>query len=122
MKKLENQFVLTGTVVVEPTVKAFEKASVARFALAITRTERKGDNTIYVTSQVNFEAWRKNEEAAAFDMLKKGELVTVKGFFKPEEWEDSVSHERKSRTGFAAKEFYLAEELTGDAPVPAEAQ
>jgi len=52
--------------------------------------------------------------------LKKGKLVTVKSFFKPEEWDNSVFHERKNCTGFAVKEFYLVEELSSDAPVAVE--
>ena len=31
--------------------------------------------------------WRKNENSASFDLLKKGNRITVEGYFKPEEYE-----------------------------------
>ena len=31
---------------------------------------------------------RKNEHTESFDKLTKGTLLTVEGFFKPEEWTD----------------------------------
>jgi single-strand DNA-binding protein len=42
------------------------------------------------------EAWRKNENASSFDKLSKGTMLTVEGYFKPEEWSDQegVKHQR----------------------------
>ena len=38
---------------------------------------------------MNVEAWRKNENTSSFDRLVKGTLLTVEGYFKPEEWQDA---------------------------------
>ena len=46
---------------------------------------------------MGIEAWRKNEALDSFDVLKKGELITVEGYFKPEEWTDSKSGEKRNR-------------------------
>ena len=45
---------------------------------------------------MNFEAWRKNENTGSFDQLTKGTMLTVEGYFKPEEWSDQsgVKHNR----------------------------
>lgn len=45
---------------------------------------------------INVEAWRKNENTTSFDRLVKGALLTVEGYFKPEEWQDAdgVKHNR----------------------------
>ena len=42
------------------------------------------------------EAWRKNENADSFGKLTKGTMLTVEGYFKPEEWSDQegVKHQR----------------------------
>ena len=54
------------------------------------------------------EAWRKNEALDSFDVLKKGELITVEGYFKPEEWTDSKSGEKRNRIVMVATKFYPA--------------
>jgi single-strand DNA-binding protein len=57
---------------------------------------------------MGIEAWRKNEAAASLDILKKGELITVEGYFKPEEWTDSKSGEKRNRVIMVATRFYPA--------------
>ena len=61
------------------------------------------------TAFVNEEAWRKNENTSSFDRLVKGALLTVEGYFKPEEWQDAegVKH---SRVILVATKFYEVEE------------
>ena len=51
------------------------------------------------------EAWRKNENADSFDKLTKSTMLTVEGFFKPEEWsdQDGVKH---NRVVLVATKFY----------------
>lgn len=58
---------------------------------------------------MNMEAWRKNENAGSFDQLTKGTLLTVEGYFKPEEWADQggVKH---NRIVMVAVKFYPAVE------------
>ena len=34
---------------------------------------------------MNIEAWRKNENTSSFDRLVKGTLLTVEGYFKPDD-------------------------------------
>ena len=88
MKKIENNFVVTGFVGKDAEIRQFTTASVARFPLAIARQEKSGDDTNRVSALMNMEAWRKNENAGSFDQLTKGTLLTVEGYFKPEEWAD----------------------------------
>ena len=54
---------------------------------------------------MNIEAWRKNENTGSFDLLTKGTLLTVEGYFKPEEWidKDGVKH---NRIVMVANKFY----------------
>ena len=58
---------------------------------------------------MNVEAWRKNENTSSFDRLVKGTLLTVEGYFKPEEWQDTdgVKH---NRVVLVATKFYEAVE------------
>ncbi len=93
--KSVNSFEVTGFIVNDAKVNKFENASVARFGLAIARTEGKDDNKKRVSAILNVEIWRSNKNAADLDLLKKGNRITVKGFFKPEEYkkdEKTVSH------------------------------
>ncbi len=109
MKKIENNFVVTGFVGKDAEIRQFTTASVARFPLAIARQEKNGDDTNRVSALMNMEAWRKNENAGSFDQLTKGTLLTVEGYFKPEEWADQggVKHNRIVMT---AVKFYPAVE------------
>lgn len=96
MKKIENKFAITGFVAKDAEIRQFTKASVARFPLAVARQEKNGEESERVSALMNIEAWRKNENAGSFDQLTKGTLLTVEGYFKPEEWpdKDGVLHNR----------------------------
>ena len=96
MKKIENKFAITGFVAKDAEIRQFPKASVARFPLAVARQEKNGEESERVSALMNIEAWRKNENAGSFDQLTKGTLLTVEGYFKPEEWpdKDGVLHNR----------------------------
>ena len=80
MKNIENNFAVTGFVGKDAEIRQFTTASVARFSLAIARNEKNG----------------KNENASSFDKLTKGAMLTVEGYFKPEEWsaQEGVKHQR----------------------------
>jgi single-strand DNA-binding protein len=110
MKKLENSFAVTGFIGKDAEIRSFQTASVARFSIAISRAEKEGEETTYVSSFMGVEAWRKNEALDSFDVLKKGNLVTVEGYFKPEEWTDAESGAKRSRIVMVATKFYLAPE------------
>ena len=61
-----NSFNLSGFVAVNANIRNFEKNSVARFPLSISRTETNGDETTRKSALVNCECWRKSEEASRF--------------------------------------------------------
>lgn len=81
----------------------------AHFPLVISRTEKSGEETTRTSAFINVEVWRKNENTTSFDRLVKGTLLTVEGYFKPEEWQDAdgVKH---NRVAFVATKFYEAVE------------
>ena len=81
MKKIENNFAVTGFVGKDAEIRQFTTASVARFSLAIARNEKNGEETNRVSAFINIEAWRKNENATSFDMLTKGTMLNVEGYF-----------------------------------------
>lgn len=115
MKKIENSFAVTGFVGKDAEIRQFATASVARFSLAVSRSEKNGEETNRTSAFMNIEAWRKNENTASFDRLTKGTMLTVEGYLKPEEWEtDGV---KRNRIVFVATKFYKPEEKE-DTPAP----
>ena len=52
----------------------------------------------------------------SFDVLKKGELITVVGYFRPEEWTDSKSGEKRDRVIMVATRFYPTPEKEEEKP------
>lgn len=105
-KDIVNQFSVSGFIGQDATVRSFEKSSVARFSLAVSKGEKdKGGKTQYTSAFVAIEAWRKNENLASFDLLKKGQMLTVNGYFKPEQWtaEDGTV---KNRVILVAVKFF----------------
>lgn len=105
MKKFQNNFTVSGFVGKDAEIRQFTNASVARFPLAIGRQETNGEENKRVSAFVNVEAWRKNGHTELFDQLAKGALLTIEGFFKPEEWndKDGVKH---NRIVMVATKFY----------------
>ena len=106
MKKIENSFVVSGFVANDAQIRSFETASVARFSIAVSRSEKKGEETTYTSAFLPVEAWRKNEAADSFDRIKKGEHLTGKGYFKPEEWIDGETDKKRNRIVMVGGEFY----------------
>ena len=81
-----NNFTISGFVVNDAKVKNFEKASVARFGLSFRTTEKKGDQEVKKSSILDMETWIKKDDTATIDMLKKGTLIKVEGFFKADSY------------------------------------
>jgi single-strand DNA-binding protein len=106
MKKIENSFAVTGRICRDAEIHLFEIVKVAHFSIVVSRTDKTGEETSYVSAFMGIEAWRKNEALDSFDVLKKGELITVEGYFKPEEWTDSKSGEKRNRIVMVATKFY----------------
>lgn len=105
MKKIENNFIVTGFVGKDAEIRQFTNASVARFPLAVSRLEKNGEDSNRVSAFMNCEAWRKNENTGSFDQLTKGTMLTVEGYFKPEEWSDQ-SGVKHNRIVMVAVKFY----------------
>ena len=70
MKKIENNFAVTGFVAKDAEVRQFTTTSVARFPLAVARQEKNGEDTKRISAFMNIEAWRKNENTGSFDQLR----------------------------------------------------
>ena len=105
MKKFENTFAVSGFVGRDAEIRQFANTSVARFSLAVGRTEKSGDESTRISAFMNIEAWRKNEKSESFDILTKGSLITVEGHFKPEEWTDAAGV-KHNRVILGATRFY----------------
>ena len=107
MKKIENSFSVSGFVANNAEIRNFTTSSVARFSLVLGRQEKVGEETIRVSEFIGCEAWRKNENLEDFNQISKGTLLTVEGYFKPEEWtdKDGVKH---NRVIMVATKFYPA--------------
>lgn len=107
MKQIENNFAVSGFVGKDAEIRQFANASVARFSLAVSRQEKSGEETKRVSAFINMEAWRNNANTESLDQITKGTLLTVEGYFKPEEWtdRDGVKH---NRIVMVATKFYPA--------------
>ena len=115
MKKYENNFAVTGYVAKDAEVYQFTNTSVARFPLAVARQEKIGEETKRISAFMNIEAWRKNENAGSFDQLTKGTLLTVEGYFKPEERTKKCGSS-KNMTRILQAKFYPAVEKEEEVP------
>lgn len=109
MKKIENSFAVTGFVGKDAEIRQFANTSVARFSMAVSRQEKNGDDSNRISAFINVEAWRKNEKTDSFENLTKGTLLTVEGYFKPEEWTEEDGTVR-NRVILVANKFYPTQE------------
>ena len=117
--KTMNNFQISGFVVNNATVNQFATASVARFGISVRRTEKIDDEEKKVSAILNIEAWKSNEAADAFDLLKKGTRLSVEGYFKPEEWTDKDNVNHNTIKLVATKFFEMKSEDKSD-ETPAE--
>lgn len=79
--------------------KSFNNSAVARFPISVSRRETKGEETIRKSSLINCECWAKDASSKRFALLKKGQLVVINGYIKPEEWQ-TAQGEKRSRITF----------------------
>lgn len=115
MKKIENSFAVTGFIGKDADVRNFETASVARFAIIVRRGEKDAEGS--ASAFLSVEAWRKNENIADFELLKRSKkTITIEGYFKPEEWTDKESGEKRNRIILVATKFYEAVDVTEEQP------
>lgn len=91
-----NNFQISGFIAQDAQIRQFATASVARFPLAVARTEKQEGEDKRVSALMNIECWRKNQSTTDFELLAKGNRVSIEGYFKPEEWTDNkgVKHNR----------------------------
>ena len=71
MRKIENNFAVTGFVGKDAEIRQFTTASVARFSLAIGRSEKNGEENNRVSAFINVEAWRKNEKTDSVENITR---------------------------------------------------
>ena len=114
-----NNFQISGFVVNNATVNQFATSSIARFGISVRRTEKNGDSEKKVSAILNIEAWKSNEAADSFDLLKKGTRLSVEGYFKPEEWTDKDNVNHNTIKLVATKFFEMKNEDKSD-ETPAE--
>ena len=111
MKKISNTFGLSGFLATDAQIRNFDTASVARFAISVSRAEKNlTGETSFKSALINIEAWRKNENIDSFDRLKKGEHITVVGYFKPEEW-TGTDGKKNQRVILVATKFHRTPEV-----------
>jgi len=110
MKQIENSFVVTGFVGKDAEIRSFENSSVARFSLAISRPQKAGEETTYTSAFMQTEIWRKSADSKVFDLLKKGNHLTIEGYFKPEEWTDAENGQKRHHLVLVATKAYTAKD------------
>lgn len=108
-----NNFQISGFIAQDAQIRQFATASVARFPLAVARTEKQEGEDKRVSALMNIECWRKNQSTTDFELLSKGNRVSIEGYFKPEEWTDNkgVKH---NRIIMVAKTINTADEKSED--------
>ena len=75
------------------------------YLYTLVLAEKSGEETKRVSAFINVEAWRNNANTDSLAQITKGTLLTVEGYFKPEEWidKDGVKH---NRIVMVANKFY----------------
>lgn len=119
MKKIENSFAVTGFVGKDADIRNFDNASVARFAIVVRRGEKDSEDS--ASAFLSVETWRKNADLSDFNLLKKGKMITLEGFFKPEEWTDAESGTKRNRVTLVATKVYATPDVAEEpasAPEP----
>lgn len=97
-KNSVNNLQVSGFAIKDAEKKQFNNMTLVKFAISIARTEKDKDGKdVRKSSILNFEAWRKNENASSLDCIKKGELVTVEGYFAPDEYEKDGKKQQVTR-------------------------
>lgn len=109
MKKIENNFQVTGFVGKDAEIRSFENAAVARFSLAVSHGQKNGESTTYTSAFLQTEIWRKSADSKTFNLLKKGNHITIEGFFKPEEWTDAETGAKRHHLILVATKAYFAQ-------------
>lgn len=84
--KTVNQFSVSGIICKDAEVKNFEKSNLAQFGIIIKSYKKVGKKTETTTAILNSEMWIKKEDTKTIELLKKGKVVVIEGFFKVEQY------------------------------------
>ena len=117
MKKIENSFAISGFVGKDADIRQFENASVARFAIVIRHGEKDSQDS--ASAFLSVETWRKNDNTSDFNLIKKGKMITLEGFFKPEEWTDAETGAKRNRVVLVASKVYATPDIVEEQPATA---
>lgn len=94
-----NQFSLVCFIATEPSVTNFQSSSVARYALSLARREKTADGQeVRKSVLLSAETWSKDANSDLFALIKKGNLVQVTGYLKPENYTDREGNARERVT------------------------
>ena len=94
MSKTTNNFAIAGFVVNDAEVRECTNSNIARFGLSVKRTEKKSEEEKSTSAILNIETWCKKDDTQKLDLMKKGMLIQVEGFFKPEQYTDKDGKEK----------------------------
>ena len=72
--KTTNQVIVAGRLAQDAEIRQFANSTKATFALAISRTEKRGEETVRPVAYQPCEIWRKNGSTDSFAQLTKGAL------------------------------------------------
>ena len=77
-----NQFTVSGNLCADAQIKEFKNTTskILRIGIFINSSRKVENKTITTSAIFNAERWVKKEEMSSFDFLKKGQLVSIKGF------------------------------------------
>lgn len=109
-----NSFSITAFVATAPVVNTFKSGTtVRRFAISVRRKE----NERTTSALINCECWRKVGNDASLSLIEKGKLLSLTGYFKPEEWESNGRVSNRVVLEVTGIEEYVAATTTPAAPV-----
>lgn len=104
----QNSVQISGFVC-KPEVHQFANSAVCRFNLAISRIEKKGEESVSHTAFLPVEVWKSN--ASDLDVLTKGAHVELTGWLKADSYTDKDGQNR-SRLILAVSSFSIVEKQT----------
>ncbi len=92
--KATNQIIVSGRLAQDAEIRQFANSTKASFNLAISRSEKRVEETVRTVAYQPCEMWRKNGSTESFEQLTKGALVEITGWVKPEEFVDKTGTRR----------------------------
>lgn len=70
--KTSNQVIVSGRLAQDAEIRQFANSTKATFALAISRTEKRGEETVRPVAYQPCEVWRKNGTTESFAQAHQG--------------------------------------------------